>query len=268
MTESTDQMALAQQLAVWVSGLDGELHFWDQWLATQGLQWPDDFQSRLDPHREIEPWLLCEVDNGPVRVLDVGSGPLTCLGFYHRGRRVELTACDPLAPFYAELIAKHGVSCPVPTQLGFAEDLSAFFSLDEFDVVHCRNALDHSFEPVRGIEEMLLVLKPGGQIVLSHVINEAEHGQYVGLHQWNFDSSDGDFIIWNKSHTINANKHFAQYADIVVDNSRPSWINVTFRKTASPPVAIERYRVRVGELLTAMLRALGASSLTSKKILV
>ena len=215
-------MALAQQLAVWVSGLDGELHFWDQWLATQGLQWPDDFQSRLDPHREIEPWLLCEVDNGPVRVLDVGSGPLTCLGFYHRGRRVELTACDPLAPFYAELIAKHGVSCPVPTQLGFAEDLSAFFSLDEFDVVHCRNALDHSFEPVRGIEEMLLVLKPGGQIVLSHVINEAEHGQY-GL-----DCISGTLIaptaisLSGISRTRSMRTSISpSTTDIVVDNSRP-----------------------------------------------
>jgi len=248
-----EQTGLTREFSYWIAGIQSELAFWNNWFATKGDRWPDDFQRKSDPQTEIDPALIRGFDDN-VRILDVGAGPMTIVGSRHQGRRLHLTACDPLAPFYAEMAARHKVLPPVPTQFGFAEDLSAFFSPDTYHVIHCRNALDHSFDPPRGIEEMLIVAKSGGRIILSHHANEAENNQYVGLHQWNFDSDRGDFIIWNKSQRINASQIFAPYADVSVD-VRDGWITVEMVKRASPPIAFTRYRDRVRDILPALTMA-------------
>ncbi len=249
-----DQEGFSRHLALWAAGISDEVAFWDRWFTTRGDRWPEDFSSRLDGNREIDPDLMQGLTGKSV--LDVGAGPMTFLGHMHDGAPLSLVACDPLAPFYAEIAAKNGIERPIETQLGFAEDLSSFFSPCQFDLVHCRNALDHSFDPVRGIEEMLIVAKPGGRIALEHATNEAEQGHYDGLHQWNFEGSSGNFIIWNKTQRIDASELFAPYADIEVDTSRDRWISVRMRKKAAPAAGGERYKDRLRDVLTAMLNAL------------
>lgn len=250
------QAALTLQFALWADGLASELAFWDNWLATGGGQWPDDFQLRLDPRREMEPWLLHDLA-ASAHILDVGAGPMTILGPCFQGRHLNLVACDPLATFYALSASRHGVRRPVPTQTGFAEDLSAFFPRETFDLVHCRNALDHSIDPVRGIEEMLIVARTRGRIVLVHSINEAETENYQGLHQWNFTAEDGQFIIWNKQEKINASKRFAPFADMELDISRQGVVRLELRKKAAPAATAERYRNRIAALLPALIATLG-----------
>jgi SAM-dependent methyltransferase len=254
--ENMKQEAFSRHLTLWAEGIDEELAFWDNWFAKKGGVWADDYCTRLEPHREIDPELMTGLAG--TCVLDVGAGPMTVLGHMYNGQSLDFTACDPLAPFYAEIAAKNGVQRPVKTQLGFAEDLSAFFPSDYFDLVHCRNALDHSFDPVRGIEEMLIVAKPGGRIALGHARNEGEAGLYQGLHQWNFDADGGDFIIWNKVQRINASERFAPYADIEIDTPGERWISVRMRKKASPPVTAGRCENRLREVLSAMVGVFGS----------
>lgn len=76
----------------------------------------------------------------------------------------------------------HGVDRPVKTQQTFAEDLSSYYPLNHFDLVNCRNALDHSLDPVRGIEEMFLVAKDNGRVLLEHSESEAVRNEYQGFH--------------------------------------------------------------------------------------
>lgn len=109
-----------------------------------------------------------------------------------------MIATDPLAPVYNALLQEAEITPLVRTQFAPAEGLSAFFDHSEFDVVHCRNALDHSADPIAGIIEMLRVVKVGGTVILRHYRNEAETTRYVGFHQHNFDAKDGKFCIWNK----------------------------------------------------------------------
>ena len=250
-----------QRFVTWLSGLKHELKFWDGWFLSKGDRWPEEYQRRLNPMREIDRWILGDIPNPhQAKVLDVGSGPMTSLGSTLEGRKIDLTACDPLARFYTEMAERHGVDRPVETQVGFAEELSAFFQPGAFDVINCCNALDHSFEPIRGIEEMLIVAKPTGRIVLSHAINEAEHEQYSGLHQWNLDAQDGDFIIWNRSQRINATIAFAQYADMAVE-TKARWIVVILSKKAEIPIDLaERSRARIREILPAAVMTLYARS--------
>lgn len=208
---------LQNQIALWRNGIGQELGFWERWMQSRGLEWPEDFQQRLTPSAPLLHEVARRLPRGvsePV-VLDVGSGPLSRIG-----RRVDdstrprVIACDPLMNHYLRLLRENGLSPLTECLEAPAEDLSAYFSPNFADVVHCSNALDHSFDPIRGIEEMLYVAKPGAAVVLLHATNEAENENYEGFHQWNFDADSGRFIVWNKQHRIDANDHFARYASI------------------------------------------------------
>jgi len=73
------------------------------------------------------------------------------------------------------------MQCPV-------EELHSCFPPSYFDVVHMRNALDHVFDPMLGIQRMLQVVRPGGWALLRHARNEGVPGHFRnGLHQWAFD---------------------------------------------------------------------------------
>lgn len=240
---------------LWGSGIDYEVDFWRNWFVTRGGQWPTDFVRRLDLQTEIEPSfidLITTAEPGAAKILDVGSGPLTVLGKLHRGVRLDITAVDPLADFYAGIASDCGVKVPCPVVKGFAEDLSSFFAQDSFDLVHCQNALDHSFEPVRAIFQMLKIAKPDGVVLLRHIPNEAENEDYSGFHQWNFDVQDGRFVVWNRSQRFNVNEMVESFSEITVAKS--GGVSVIIRKRAAvPDLPYVDDRARVRELLNAVM---------------
>lgn len=77
------------------------------------------------------------------------------------------------------------------------------FEPGSFDLVHANNCLDHSYDPIKAIQEMFTVLKPGGYMYLRHEINVAQVADYVGLHQWNFRPEGNEFWITNKDKSVN-----------------------------------------------------------------
>jgi SAM-dependent methyltransferase len=256
MQQSSDRsnQTLVRQLSAWLNGIDYEINWWTDWIQTNGSNWPDDFAARKNPDREVfDPNLFEGMDTTATqKVLDVGAGPATCLGHRLNGKPIELTACDPLAPQYAAISAQCGVTWPVQTISGFAEDLSAFFPRNHFDMVFCRNALDHSFDPVRGIEEMLLVLKVGGRVNLTHFANEAEEGKYVGFHQWNFDVVGGRPVIWNPHARIDLIDRFGHCADVSCKkNEARRLVEFRFDKKRDPELPENRAQLRIAELLLA-----------------
>jgi ubiquinone/menaquinone biosynthesis C-methylase UbiE len=258
MTENRAVSAIEERLQFWLRGFDSEIKFWDYWFASKGAEWPEDYKVRLDPNREYPDYMLQGIEHPEsAKILDVGSGPVTGFGFNHRGRKLDITACDPLASFYGKILQKYEVDAPVKTVTAFAEELSSYFEPNTFDLVTCSNALDHSFEPLRGIEEMLIVTKLNGRMHLTHRINEAVFGHYKGLHQWNFDAADGDFIIWGNEHRVNVNDVFKHCADIVVHyDPAAGYVTAVFTKKAEPfSSSADRYRKRIVELLPATMMA-------------
>lgn len=139
----------------------------------------------------------------PVRILDVGAGPVTCLGYVVEGRRVEITATDVLAGVYDRLWAGSGLVPPVRTIYADAERLTERFAPGSFDIVYAQNSLDHAARPQKAIEQMVQVAKPGGYVLLSHAVDEGVNEGYAGLHRWNFSERNGDFVIWNPRESIN-----------------------------------------------------------------
>lgn len=223
---------IRHQTTTWSRGIAQELWFWSRWFSTQGLDWKYDFEERQNPNALLNPALvklLPSRDAGIVRILDVGAGPLTNIGFCHEGTSLEIQACDPLAEYYATLCRRAGVTPPVHTTFAVAEDLSTYFNLEYFDIINCCNALDHSADPIRGLVEMLRILKVGGYVFLKHHLNEAETESYSGFHQYNFDSRDGRFVIWNKNAIFDVENVLPIGVQIKTDIETPDII-VTIKK--------------------------------------
>lgn len=187
-------------------GLLSEAVFWWRWASTRGGRWPQDFQQRLDPKRELIPLVSGYVRNtkaDPIRILDVGAGPVTALGYCLEGRRVEITAVDVLATTYDKIWFLRGITPPVRTIYADAERLDEVIEPSSFDFVYSQNSVDHTLHPPVAIAQMIKALKPGGHVLLQHELDEGVNEDYIGLHQWNFSEMNGDFIIWNEIETIN-----------------------------------------------------------------
>lgn len=232
-------MDLNMHLRLWRAGIPEELQFWEHVIATRGAGWADGFDAWLAPVREINPDTLWWVDDPfSAKLLDVGSGPVTVLGTHHQGRRVDVTACDPLARFYADIMARHRIEPQLTVRFGFAEGLSDIFGIDQFDLVQSHNALDHAFDPWAGVVEMLRVTKPGGRVLLGHTRNEGTRNDYLGLHQWNLDVQGDQFIVWSRDHHVNVTEKLAPYADVDVFPQEDGWLHVRLHKRNQPPRVI------------------------------
>jgi SAM-dependent methyltransferase len=175
-----------------------EVEFWRLWFSSRGLKWPEDYKRRLDPDQALQQYLAEFVDRveaDPVRILDVGAGPITKLGKMHPSRRIAITATDLLAAEYAVVLREYGIDPIIPTVFADAENLVAAFGADTFDIVHGQNCIDHTADPLRSIQQMVGVTRPGGFAVLLHDQNEGMNESYSNLHQWDFSGQDGRFII-------------------------------------------------------------------------
>jgi GT2 family glycosyltransferase/SAM-dependent methyltransferase len=223
----------------WAAALGSELAFWDAWFKTKGSQWPEDYRNRLNPDLPLMDFLLplLPQHGEVVRILDVGAGPLSVLGTKCPGRKIELRAVDPLADEYNRLLAAHAIVPRTRTEKCDAEQLLTMFPPNFFDLAYAQNCLDHSYNPLLAIEQMLLVVKPGAYVRLEHATDEGARGNYGGLHQWNFTGSDrGHFIIWNSAETIDVTEVLAGRA--VIDyrerlaGKDQKWCSVTLRRRA------------------------------------
>ncbi len=218
----------------WAEGLDEELAFWYRWLRGKGDPWPEDYKRRVDPRAELQPHLRMHIParfGSRVRILDVGSGPLTAVGKRWRGRRVSITAVDPLADRYGELFDKLGMTPPIRPIKGEAERLGELLPDSSFDLACAFNCLDHSYDPLRSIREMVKLVKPGRAVVLDHVIDEGERMRYAGLHQWNFRADDGRFVIWRPGVEVDAHAQLLPDAEVeIAPIADPGWLRVVLRR--------------------------------------
>lgn len=235
------QLTLLRLQIRWTRGMEMEAKFWKTklspnasindrlerlrtWMAGGSVTW---FLDGDEPCPWIADARKASVGHkSPPRVLNVGSGPfapkpLVCEAAAldepasagnSKMKSVPVIAADGLARHYLRIMDEHGLTPPfVPTQCP-VEELHSCFPPAHFDVVHMRNALDHVFDPLLGIQRMLHVVRPGGWVLLRHARNEGVAGNFRnGLHQWAFDviecprsparRADSEclpaFLIWN-----------------------------------------------------------------------
>lgn len=186
---------------------------WDEGITEETDFWTDVFHNPANPHYRHPvalanptrpfPDYLKELLDGHVEetihILDIGSGPVTQLGYVWDNHTIHITPIDPLADEYNRLLASVDCTPPFPTQHCHAEEIASRFEPESFDLIFSRNALDHAYEPIEALRQARKLLKPGGFIFLSHNRNEGKR-IYNGLHQWNFDIQNEQFILWNMKH--------------------------------------------------------------------
>jgi SAM-dependent methyltransferase len=155
-------------------------------------------KKRLDMelplHQNVQS-LVDSIDKPEISILDVGSGPVPFLG-RNSTKNIKLTAADYLAENYYELYNRYNLYPPtIPIPLD-ASELSLHFQKNYFDIVYARNSIDHTFDPIRSIQEMVNVSNK--YVILEHKMNEGMVESYQGLHNWNFFIKDSKFYISNK----------------------------------------------------------------------
>lgn len=218
----------------WSEGLHEETEFWYRWLRNHGGPWPEDYRHRTHPETELQPHVRQWIDTPPgsqVRILDVGSGPLTVVGKRWGDRELEITAVDPLAERYAELFERVGLEPLVRPIPGEAEHVAEMFPPDTFDLVYAQNCIDHGYDPLRSIQQMLELVRPGRCVLLEHAIDEGEYMNYEGPHQWNFRSEDGRFAIWRPGLWVDAHEILEEKARIEIEELPDlRWIRVALMK--------------------------------------
>lgn len=250
----SDELALS--IGAWSAGVVHELAFWSSWLQTSGLSWPAEYVRRMDPDAEIDPALgaMLELAGNGATILDVGAGPVTVLGKHWKQCEFSIRAVDPLAGLYDALLEMNGVVPIVRTEFAMAEELSMFFRPASFDIVHCCNALDHSFDPLRGVIEMLRVVRVGGLVMLKHHRNEAEHEKYRGFHQFNFDTREEKFVIWNRSVDIVVADHLPIEADITTGFEDKYLVVYIHKKSEfADTLSVDRLKDRVKSIMSGTL---------------
>lgn len=184
----------------WERGKNETMIFWSSRAAEPARF--NGFRVRFNPERPVIKEVARHIADGtgPVRILDVGSGPATNLGYRLPDRPVEMTCIDVMAEPFAELLRKHNLKPPVTPVFGTAEGVAEQFPAGHFDIVMSRNALDHVRDPFTALKAMLTVTKPDGCVIVWGHVNEGENEHYHGYHQWNFCWEDDDFVIWRPGH--------------------------------------------------------------------
>lgn len=193
-----------------------ELLFWAVWLGS--VRHREQRDELLDPNRRLLPELdpvLERIAPRRVRVLEVGAGPMSALGRLHPTKEIDLVPTDLLADWYRRLLALRGLDPPVPTVRADAERLRDSFAAESFDLVFAANCLDHMEHPLRAIEEMVAVVRPGGWVVLSHGRDEGERQEYTGLHRWNLREAHGRFFLWRPGEEIDVSERLGPRCAVI-----------------------------------------------------
>src|SRR5882672_9093724 len=90
----------------WEKHAPDEVNYWLYALKTPETR--SRFADRLNPNKKVTTMslrrALDEISTPDISILDVGSGPLTSVGQTYPGKRIEVTAVDPLADEYIALL--------------------------------------------------------------------------------------------------------------------------------------------------------------------
>ncbi len=194
-----------QEKYVWKSNLRSEIAYWESIInGTFHMKERCESFKKRAKGVDILPEYLAQYITEGTRILDLGSGPASVLGGIYNGKRLDITAIDPLAEVYKELYAKNDIQPLVIPEFGLGEELPKYVK-GKFDFIYSKNALDHSYDPIKCINNMISLCNKDGVIFIEVSINEGLRLNYSGLHQWNFMphslGGKAGIVVWNRNNT-------------------------------------------------------------------
>jgi SAM-dependent methyltransferase len=108
----------------------------------------------------------------------------------------------------------------------YQEDMEKLtYANDSFDVVHCRNAVDHTKNALAAVKEMIRVCKPGGWVYIKCWLDQKST---KGHHYWSA-KEDGVFTDGDESFDLKDLGFRIRYTDLGGER-RYNYIEATFEK--------------------------------------
>ena len=193
---------------VWDYALSGEVAFWKRFIT--GKQF-----ARYSKAPLLKSYFAPMMEGKTkVSILDIGSGACPTGGWTWPGVDVHFVQADALAEQYLTIYDELGIVPPLPIE---EQNMTAMtYSDASFDIVHCRNALNHCADPLQAVREMVRVSREW--VCLSH--GEAPYAveRYKGMHLWHISMADDgkDVVIWGKDNKFLLSEcvlGFSSYSD-------------------------------------------------------
>lgn len=214
----------------WLTGIKEELDFWNNYMDTQGDIYKEDYEKTVCANKKFV--LDNDIDeiycNKEFKFIDVGSGPFSRCGKETEKVDMNFTAVDPLAEAYNIMKVNKRIDNGIVIDTAFVELLDKKYGENVFDMVHMSNSLDHCFDALCGIYQLIYICKIGGKIILRHAENEAERSEYGGFHQWNLSvhNKENSFVIWKGEQRINIVQELGEYVDFYIypDQKEGDWL--------------------------------------------
>lgn len=129
-----------------------------------------------------------------VYIADIGSGPYSTIGNRLDGVTIHLFLID--SQDFSKFWEKQGVK---PYYRINNQDMEDLKLLDNYvDIVHCANALDHTKDAEKAVQEMIRICKPRGYVYIKCNLDQMETGH---KHYWNA-KEDGTFVGKDKSFNL------------------------------------------------------------------
>lgn len=202
----------------WLKGIPYEIAFWSSYYSStkrrkELFSWSEYGKPcRLDCF-DVQSFMTA-VDHPDPLMIDLGCALSYAVGNIFPSRPdVRVEYVDPLAPFYNRILDRHNIDRP-HIRFGMLEGISGFYPEGSVDLIHVRNALDHSAEPMAGIIQAVSCLRIGGVLYLNHFRNEAANEGYRGFHQWNITIEGDRLILWNQDSRIDVADRLGDSASV------------------------------------------------------
>ncbi len=135
-------------------------------------------------------------DKKKVKIADIASGPVNTLGDSWPGVEVDIECSDVFAKEYKLMWCEKELTPLTPIK--YEDIINLSYSENTFDIVHCRNALDHIEDPLRAVEELKRVSKKS--VILLHAPDQMV--RYGGHHTWNIRAEDGLTAFYGKEYSF------------------------------------------------------------------
>lgn len=127
-------------------------------------------------------------DKKKVLIAEIGAGAVNTIGNLWEGVDVHIVASDQYQEEYSRFWKENDKTPIVPIDNQDMENLT--YANNTFDIVHCRNAVDHTPNAEKAISEMKRICKKDGFVYLLHFSNQRSRAK--GVHYWDIDYVDGN----------------------------------------------------------------------------
>ncbi|MFO0792268.1 MAG: class I SAM-dependent methyltransferase [Pirellulales bacterium] len=136
----------------------------------------------------------------PLKVMDIGCGPVSMLRWGAIQGDIAITGLDPLIEMYTLVLARHGldrlerIRCHQEVN-GVAEDMDLLLPDQLFDVIYTQNALDHTQQPSVVVENVSRHLAPLGLFAVQVATREGTRQNWDQLHKTDIYVANGQIMF-------------------------------------------------------------------------